>query len=172
MPGMTVSPLGTPVAAAKGTAMPDGVAMKAKVLSENAAERTTALVFDPGDNVMQTLGRYVVEHNVTAARFTAVGAFSEATLGFFDVAKQDYEPIVVREQVEVLALIGDVATCDGIPTVHAHAVLGRRDGSACGGHLLEARVRPTLELMLVQSAATLAKSYRREFGLALIDLAR
>jgi hypothetical protein len=164
--------MGTPVAALAGTTTTDGATMKAKILADSGMERTTALVFDPGDEVMQTLGRHVVEHNVTAARFTAVGAFSEATLGFFDLAKQDYEPIAVREQVEVLALLGDVATRDGKPVVHAHVVLGRRDGSACGGHLLRARVRPTLELMLVQSPATLAKSYRPEFGLALIDVGR
>lgn len=146
--------------------------MKAKVLSETAGERTTALVFDAGDEVMDELGRFVAAHGVTAARFTAVGAFERATLGFFDVAKRDYERIPVDQQVEVLSLIGDVATKDGQPAVHAHAVLGRRDGSACGGHLLEARVRPTLELMLVESAAVLRKSYRPEFGLALIDLTR
>lgn len=53
-----------------------------------------------------------------------------------------------REQVEVFSLIGDVALQDGKPKIHAHCVVGRRDGST-RGHLIEAYVRPTLELMLV-----------------------
>ncbi|HWD35492.1 MAG TPA: PPC domain-containing DNA-binding protein, partial [Casimicrobiaceae bacterium] len=117
--------------------------MRAKVL-DDAGERTWALVFDVGDEVVSTLTQFASLHQLTAARFTAIGAFSEATLGYFDAGKKAYEKIPVREQVEVLSLIGDVALDRGQPKIHAHVVVGKRDGSAHGGHLLEARVRPTL----------------------------
>ena len=73
-----------------------------------------------------------------------------------------------REQVEVLSLIGDVALEDGEPKVHAHVVVGRSDGSTRGGHLIEARVRPTLEVILTESPAHLRKHHDPESGLALI----
>jgi len=76
----------------------------------------------------------------------------------------------VREQVEVLSLIGDVALDGGQPKIHAHVVVGKRDGSAHGGHLLTARVRPTLEVMLVESPARLARVYDPDSGLALIAI--
>jgi uncharacterized protein len=145
--------------------------MKAKVLNETG-ERTTALIFDAGDEVMTELRRFVQDHQVTAARFTAVGALSRATLGFFDLERQDYAPIEVPEQVEVLSMMGDVSLKDGNPDVHAHIVLGKRDGSTVGGHLLEASVLPTLELMLIESPTHLARTFRPEFGLPLIDLDR
>ena len=53
---------------------------------------------------------------------------------------------------------------------HAHVVLGRSDGSAIGGHLVEAHVRPTLEVVLVETPAHLRKRIDAETGLALIDL--
>ena len=59
--------------------------------------------------------------------------FSDATLGYFDFEKKDYKKIPVREQVEVLSLLGDVALKDGEPKLHLHAVLGRSDGAAIGG---------------------------------------
>lgn len=144
--------------------------MRSKVLSEGD-ERTIALVFDAGDEVMATLARFCAEHGVAAARLTAIGAFSRAVLGWFDWQKKDYERIPVHEQVEVVALVGDVALDGGKPKIHAHAVLGRRDGSTCGGHLLEGHVRPTLEVMLVQSPAHLARTPDPASGLALIDIA-
>src|SRR5512139_2601457 len=109
--------------------------MKAKVLNETG-ERTIAVILDAGDEVIGELTRYATEQGIAAARFTAIGAFSEATLGYFDVDRQDYEKIPVREQVEVLTMAGDVSLKDGKPTVHAHVVLGRRGGSTVGGHLL------------------------------------
>ena len=141
--------------------------MRAKVLNDHD-ERTTALIFETGEDPVAGLNRFAAEHNLGACRFTAIGAFSEAVLGYFDWQKKDYERILVKEQVEVLALVGDIASQDGKPKIHAHVVLGRRDGSARGGHLLEARVRPTLELILTESPAYLSREYDPASGLALI----
>ena len=141
--------------------------MRSKVLNDHD-ERTVALIFDTGEDPVAGLNRFAAQNNLGACRFTAIGAFSEAVLGYFDWEKKDYVRIPVEEQVEVLALVGDIASQDGKPKIHAHVVLGRRDGSARGGHLLEARVRPTLEVILTQSPAHLDRVYDPASGLALI----
>lgn len=143
--------------------------MKAKVLNEGP-ERTIALIFDKGDEVVSTLERFAKEHGLTASRFSAIGALQSAVLGYFNWERKDYDRIPVEEQVEVLSLNGDIALDGAQPKVHAHAVLGRRDGSTVGGHVLEARVRPTLEVLLVESPGYLRKTCDRETGLALIDI--
>ena len=143
--------------------------MKAKRLHANG-ERTYALVFDKGDEVVGGLESFAREQGVSAARFTAIGAFSDVKLGYFDRERRDYDEIPLPEQVEVLSLLGDVATKDGEPSVHAHVVVGRSDGSTRGGHLLEAHVWPTLEVILDESPAHLRKRSDAETGLALIDL--
>ena len=91
-------------------------------------------------------------------------------VGYFDWSAKDYKRIPVDEQVEVLSLLGDVALADGKPTLHIHAVLGRRDGSVVGGHLLEGHVRPTLEVILTRPPVHLRKKKDPETGLALIAL--
>ena len=144
--------------------------MKSKLIHEHDGERTFALVFETGDEAMAGLQEFVRQHGLGAARFTAIGAFQDATLGYFEWQSKEYRKIPVREQVEVLSLVGDVAQQDGEPKVHAHVVLGRSDGSTRGGHLLEAHVRPTLEVMLVESPAHLNKQHDPESGLALIRL--
>ncbi len=143
--------------------------MKSKVINE-APERTIALVFDNGDDVLPALAGFARSHNLTAAHFSAIGAFERVTLGYFDWQAKDYLKIPIDEQVEVVSLIGDIALKDGEPQVHAHVVVGRRDGRAYGGHLLAARVRPTLEVILVQSPGYLARRFDATSGLALIDI--
>ncbi len=127
-----------------------------------------AVVFDTGDDPVAGPTRFAAEQRIGAAGFTAIGAFSEALLGYFDWEKKDYERIPVAEQVEVLALVGDIALQDGKPKLHAHAVLGKRDGAACGGHLLAARVRPTLEVIVTEVPAHLRREHDPQTGLALI----
>ncbi len=144
--------------------------MKFKILHEHAGAKTFALVFETGDEVAAGLAAFAKENRLGAAHFTAVGAFRDVTLGYFDWGKKDYRRIPLREQVEVLVLAGDVAEADDGPKVHAHVVVGRSDGSAHGGHLLEAHVRPTLEVVLTESPAHLRKRYDAESRLALIRL--
>jgi predicted DNA-binding protein with PD1-like motif len=65
---------------------------------------------------------------------------------------------------------GDIALKDGEPQVHAHVVVGRSDGTAHGGHLVEARVRPTCELILTESPIHLQKKFDPKAGIALIQI--
>jgi len=143
--------------------------MRAKRLNDTG-ERTFALIFETGEEPVRLLTQFAEQEGMTAARFTAIGAFSEATVAYFDWERRDYVSIPVREQVEVLSLLGDIALDGDKPKVHAHVVLGTREGWARGGHLLEARVRPTLEVMLEESPRRLQRAYDPQSGLALIRI--
>jgi uncharacterized protein len=143
--------------------------MKSKLLSDGN-EKTYGLIFDTGDEVTAGLLDFARQHGVTDAHFTAIGAFQRAVLGYFEVQARQYKRIPIEEQVEVLALTGDIAQRDGEPALHAHVVVGKSDGTAHGGHLLEAYVRPTLEVMLVEAPAHLRRMYDPQSGLALIHL--
>ena len=140
--------------------------MRSKLLDANT--NTYVLIFETGDKVPELLTEFAKERSIRAARFSAIGAFSAATLGYFDFSIKDYRKIPVNEQVEVLSLQGDIALYGDEPKVHAHVVLGRADGSAVGGHLLEAAVRPTLEVILEVSPGYLQRRVNEETGLPLI----
>lgn len=141
--------------------------MKARQINDGP-ERTFALVFERGDEVIAPIENFAAQQGLGASRITAIGAFEKAELGYFDWPRKDYERIAVDEQVEVLSLVGDIALDQGRPKLHLHAVLGRRDGSTIGGHLLSATVRPTLEVLLVDSPAWLRREHDPVSGLALI----
>jgi hypothetical protein len=144
--------------------------VKAKLLHEQQGEKTFVLIFDTGDEVASGLLDFAKDHHLDSSHFTALGAFSDVVVGYFDWTKKEYKRIALPEQVEVLALVGDIALNQGEPKVHAHVVLGKADGTAHGGHLLEAHVRPTLEVVLVESPQHLQRQSDPESGLALIRL--
>jgi predicted DNA-binding protein with PD1-like motif len=131
---------------------------------------TYALIFDKGDEFLADLQRFAKEVGLTASHFTAIGAFRDVTLGYFDPERKDYIKNRVNEQVEVLSLVGDIALQEQEPKVHAHVVVGKADGTAHGGHVLEAHVWPTLEVVIMESPAHLRRKHDPETGLALIDL--
>jgi predicted DNA-binding protein with PD1-like motif len=144
--------------------------MKARLLNEQG-EKTYILIFERGDEVAATLLNFAKEKGLAAAHFTAIGGFSDVILGYFSRERKEYQKIPLQEQVEVLSLIGDIALKeDGSPQVHAHVIVGDAKGLAHGGHLIEAHVWPTLELVLEEAPAHLRRRSDPESGLALISL--
>jgi predicted DNA-binding protein with PD1-like motif len=135
-----------------------------------ASQKTFALIFNTGDQVVAALKAFAEKQHLAASHFTAIGAFKDVALGYFDWEKKNYLKIPVHEQVEVLSMVGDITISEGKPNVHVHVVLGERDGSTCGGHLLEAEVRPTLEVILVESPAHLERQFDSTAGLPLISV--
>lgn len=143
--------------------------MRVNELGREGRGTASALIFDTDDEVIAALERHCKRAGIRAAHFAAVGAFRSATLAYFDVETLEYEEIEVDEQVEVTALIGNVGVHEGDVVVHAHCVLGRRDGTTIAGHLIEAHVRPTLELFLTAFDTELRRHTDEETGLPLIQ---
>lgn len=146
--------------------------MKSKIVSDQAGSRTIVVILDSGEEAVAPLTRVANSAGISGASLTAIGAFENAVVGWFDVETGSYRKIRVDQQCEVLSAIGDIATGDdGKASLHVHAVLGLSDGTTRGGHLLEGRVRPTLEVVLEETPARLRRRKRPELGIALIDLA-
>lgn len=144
--------------------------MRWQLLDEADGLRTFALALDDGDEPMSELERFATDQEVTGASFTGIGAFREATLAYFDPEVRGYVDIAVAEQVEVLSLVGNVARRGDGTAIHAHVVVGRRNGAAAGGHLKAARVRPTLEIVVRETPTHLRRAIDDATGLPLLDI--
>jgi predicted DNA-binding protein with PD1-like motif len=141
--------------------------MRAKQIATEP--RTFALILDTGDEILSSVRDFAQKQHLSGSSFKAIGALSQVKLGWFNWETKKYQTAVAfDEQVELLSLIGDVALLDGEPQVHAHLVVGRADGTAHGGHLMSATVRPTCELILTESPQHLQKQFDPESGIALI----
>ena len=140
--------------------------MKSKLVSEQPGAQVHVVILDSGEEAFTALTKFADEAKIAAASLSAIGAFERATVGWFDFASKSYRKIEVGEQCEVLSAIGD----DGKASLHIHIVLGLSDGSTRGGHLLEGKVRPTLELVVTETPSKLRRKKRADLGIALIDV--
>lgn len=128
----------------------------------------SVLVLDTGEEVIETLQRFASDHVTTSAFFHGLGAFSEATVAWWNPETLQYEDIRVGEQVEVLSVQGNLTRIPDGFKVHAHAVLGTRNGGAIGGHVKRAIVHPTLELHLERTKDVIHRDRDEATGLDLI----
>src|SRR6476646_1192163 len=152
-------------------AVPRGKAPKMRVQLLNLGETTKhyAVIFYQGDEAFSGLLEFAQKYQVTSAHFTAIGAVSGATLGWFDPQRKMYKKIPVNGQHEVIGMSGDIALYKGKPVVHTHMLLGTSDGTTLGGHVLAANVSPTLEVMVTVDPITMQKRFDPDTDLTLID---
>jgi len=143
--------------------------MQVQLLSENRGRKEYAVIFSKGDEVFSGLNEFAEKYQVTSAHFTGIGALRGATLAWFSPEQKMYKKIPVEGQLEVASMIGDIAVFNGKPVVHTHMVVGLPDGTARAGHVLEAHVWPTLEVMVTVESNPMRKSLDPETGLALIN---
>jgi predicted DNA-binding protein with PD1-like motif len=152
-------------------AAPKGKApkMQVQLLNPGEATRQYAVIFYQGDEAFSGLLEFAEKYHVTSAHFTAIGAVSGATVAWFDPQRKMYKKIPVVGQHEVIGMSGDIALYQGKPVVHTHMVVGNPDGTTVGGHVLEAYVSPTLEVMVTVDPKSMQKRFDPETDLTLID---
>lgn len=143
--------------------------MKYKLIN-NDQQKTYAIIMDSGDEVTEQLKAFAKKEKVNASQFTAIGAFSETVTGFFDFSIKDYQKTTFKEQMEVLAMTGDISMYRDQYKIHAHVVLGRKDGTAHGGHLMKGFAHPTLEIILNESPEFLKREMDKDSGIPLIKI--
>lgn len=144
--------------------------MKSTRIAGDGGVETRVVILDSGEEAFAALTKFANDAGITAASLTAIGAFERATVGWFDVDRKTYKEIEVSQQCEVLSAIGDVAVGDdGKASLHVHVVLGLSDGTTRGGHLLNGKVRPTLEVVLTDTPTHLRRKKKPDIGIALID---
>ena len=144
--------------------------MHSKLVSRPGETRVWFAALEAGEEVKKAILTLVEREKIAAASFVALGAFEKATIAYFDWDKKKYQPIPIDGQVQVITLVGDVVPDEkNRPSLHAHTVLGLSDGTTRGGHLMEAYVRPTLEITVTETPAHLVRRRQPGLGLALIE---
>jgi len=143
--------------------------MKIRLLSENAGVKHYVIILAKGDEVMSGLTDFARQNKVTSASFTAIGAFSHATVAWFDDTRKEFRLIPIEQQVELVSMIGNIALVNEQPVVHTHVSVASSDGTMRGGHVINAFVFPTLELFMTVYPTPLHKESDETTGLKLID---
>ncbi len=113
------------------------------------------LKVEEGENPLEAVARAFEGLDAPFAWVQGIGGFIQAKLGVFTGEGYEVEEVRPRQGyiLEVLSLKGNVVKGpDGKPYPHLHAVLSRSAGEVLGGHLLEAEVKPFLEVVIVAAS--------------------
>ena len=133
---------------------------------------TFIIRLETGEEIIDSLKQFADAYRVGFAAICAIGTFERVTLGYYDVPAKSYDSKQLDEPVEVLNLSGNITKGEhGERIVHAHVTVGRSDYTAMGGHVVEATVGPTVEVIVETAPRTIRRRHNPDTGLELWDLA-
>jgi uncharacterized protein len=109
-----------------------------------------------GEDLLAALEKLAQDHSITLGEVSAIGAVSQARIGYYNQSERKYYYIDLARSLEILNLIGNISLKDGKPMVHAHVTLGDKDGQAFGGHLAEGTLVFACEFAILEHQSTTA----------------
>ena len=122
-----------------------------------------------GDDLLRALTNFCQKLGITLGEVKAMGAVSQARIGYYHQNSRNYEWLELDRPLEILALEGNISLKDGKPFVHAHVTLADGDGRAYGGHLAEGTMVFAAEFVMQELKADggLERQLDEETGLFL-----
>lgn len=122
-----------------------------------------------GEQIMEQIAAVCEKENILAAEITGIGACDRARASVFCDPQAGYHTNEWNEPLELASLTGNATRRAGAPHVHCHAVFCRKDGTAVGGHLEDARVAGTAEIFLHLLQNEIGRRADSETGLQLME---
>ena len=126
------------------------------------------LKFDKDEKLHKTLEKFMIDQKIKGAFYHGLGALKNCELGFYHLNKKEYHRETFAAEAELLNLTGSLTWFNDQPVVHSHATLGDEDFKAFGGHLFEADVAVTVELMVTVYNYKIERKADPNIGLNLI----
>ncbi len=141
-------------------------------LQKTSITHTLVVRLSSGEDILESLEKIVLEHDIKGGQLSLIGAISSATLGYFDMESKEYKSVTLDENLEVTSCIGNISRLeDGTPVVHAHMVVSNEYGSSFSGHLMKGcKVSATIEVILHVFEGQLTRAKDGATGLNLLKL--
>ena len=124
---------------------------------------------DPGEEILTQLKVFAEQEGVKLASVTALGAVKDFTVGGFDTGAKVYKSNRFQGVYEIVSLVGTINTMNDAFYCHLHMCAADQEGHAFGGHLNEAVISATCELVVTCLPGRTDRVFSDEVGLNLIS---
>ena len=118
-----------------------------------------------GDLINESIRKIGVEENISNAWINGIGAIGNVAVGYMDVENKKYQKRNFDKHYELLSLIGNITYKDGVPFVHTHVTFSDTEYNVFGGHLFDAKITATGEIVLLLADSKIDRLYNENIGI-------
>jgi len=117
------------------------------------------LKLEKGEEIIQSLTRVCKNEGIKLASLSGIGAADNLRIGSMDPLTGIYASRTFTGMLEITSLSGNITMRNGEPFPHIHIVVGDENCNAYAGHLLEANINVTCEIVLTIIDGEITRSF-------------
>jgi uncharacterized protein len=125
---------------------------------------------EKGEEIVQTLKAFCQKNHLTGGSISGIGATNSITIGLFECESKQYQSLELVGDFEITSLLGNLSTFKGEVYLHLHATIADKNQRVFGGHLNQAIISATAEIVLQEMPELGDRYFDDEIGLNLLDL--
>ena len=118
-----------------------------------------------GDLINKSLTEISVKENISNAWINGIGAIDSVEVGYMDVVNKKYQKRNFNDNYELISLIGNITIKDGVPFVHTHISFSDTEYKVFGGHLFDAKITATGEIILTVADSKIDRQFNENVGI-------
>ena len=122
---------------------------------------------DKGEEITEQVRVIAEREDIKLAAVEALGALNDFTVGVFNTVEKQYYANRFQGPYEIVSLTGTISTKDGAFYQHLHLSAGDEKGVVYGGHLNQAMVSATCEMVIRVIDGQVDREMSEEIGLNL-----
>lgn len=122
---------------------------------------------DRGEEIVAKLKEVAQKEGIKLAYLTGIGAVGKVTAGVFDTKEKVFKGHTWEGDMEIVSIGGNINTMNGETYTHFHISIADEEGHVYGGHLTEAVISGTGEMVLTEIKGNVDREYDEEIGLNL-----
>lgn len=138
---------------------------------KNFGESTTKthiIALTEGEDIIQIMIDFCAAKNIKAGFFQGIGAVSGVILLHYNIKSKRYRTEIFNEPMEIVSLQGIIAQKEGHPNIHCHGAFADVAMRVYGGHVKEAIVSVTGEIVIRESDHNIRREPDERTGLNLL----
>ncbi|MFC1887392.1 PPC domain-containing DNA-binding protein [Candidatus Cloacimonadota bacterium] len=128
------------------------------------------LRFEIGEEIVTELQKFCEKEKVKLGFIQAIGAVNKAVVGFFHTGSKKYLSNELKGDHEITSLTGTITEMNDSPYLHLHISLADEENNVIGGHLNEAYVSVTCEMIITVLKGSVSRFKAEALGINLLDL--
>jgi len=118
-----------------------------------------------GDLINKSLMEISVKENISNAWINGIGAIDSVEVGYMDVVNKKYQKRNFNDNYKLISLIGNITIKDGVPFVHTHITFSDTEYKVFGGHLFDAKITATGEIILTVADSKIDRQFNENVGI-------
>lgn len=128
------------------------------------------LRLERGEKVIETLKDFCTKNKIRCGYFFGIGALGKAELAHYIVENKKYTSKIFKQPLEIVNMAGNITRMNNEVYLHCHITLSDEEMKAVAGHLKEATIAATCEIILVKLNASISRKFNDFIGLNLLDI--